>query len=1013
MSRVRLPDGRTVQFPDGLSDEDIEARVRELIDQPAPQPTAPAPDPQIATRGGHVGGRPPADILGVTAEGAARSLMLGTQDVGRGLADIPGMLVDIPNMIANLAPLAAESGINLFLDDEDEISLPRFRTDAGAQLAENVGRIAEAAGVPLVDRSTLSTQEKVISNVNRLATGAIATGGAVAPIASTSRVAQSLASPGLGGLAVDTTAGAGAGLGLAGAEILAPESPIAALFSALAGGLFGAKTAQTAVAPRAAAQTVKSFLPDPDVPPVGDPNLGQRVSRRTADKAATELQGAATDPTQAAARIGERVDAAALGSEPLAPSGVASDDIGLILRERAARGKDPQAFQEQDQIVRDAADERVKGLRDPEARPDAARELVEADVATQRATVAEPVVQARSELDTLRTENTRLTAELETERAGKLASRDTAIAEQKIAKDDAIQSERDLGGEVAGRGDKKVAASEDIAEQVAATKKTAETKKAGLFEEASEAGQGVKVGPEELAADAAAIRDEIGPLAAQDSSLQNIMRDLERLAEKRLEDTGNVDASGNPILQEVEQTVTAADLIEMTPRLSAARKAARRLFRGDVVNRLDRITKNIKGIILREKGVAEPFQKAETNFKEDFAPKFREGVGKTLDKAERAGSPVPATTQGAKFLKPGAGGKEAAQDFKRILGSEGDAAARQFVLADMASVVSGGVINPARLRTWIQNREGLFQAQPALRTEANKVLQDVMNRRGATTTLQRDLERAGAARKVEAAKLQKNIDEVKAKGKLSEKQKQEQIAGLERDAAQVERDIRQNGTRLLLDADPQVAAGKVFSNDDPVTKMGEIVAKLKGDKEALAGWKETVTEHLIDKVAGTNTALAGGGETGPILLAKLQKFFKKNAPTLSKVFDAKEMNALRRAHKILEPLGNLARQTAGGSNTIENARLFQTMEAGLLGVTGNAITTGMIMKRIRVALAFLPPSATQRLVARQWFDPKLAELLLTREVSKIRAPAWSRRLTGLLAAEQFAQKLDQDIAGEE
>ena len=121
------------------------------------------------------------------------------------------------------------------------------------------------------------------------------------------------------------------------------------------------------------------------------------------------------------------------------------------------------------------------------------------------------------------------------------------------------------------------------------------------------------------------------------------------------------------------------------------------------------------------------------------------------------------------------------------------------------------------------------------------------------------------------------------------------------------------------------------------------------------------------------------------------------------------MNALQRAHKILEPLGNLARQTAGGSNTIENAMLFRSMEAGLLASGQSFITTGMIVKRIKVAMEFLPPSATQRLIARQWFDPKLSALLLERNVSKIRAPAWSRSLTGLLAAEQFAQQLDQGI----
>jgi hypothetical protein len=722
--------------------------------------------------------------------------------------------------------------------------------------------------------------------------------------------------------------------------------------------------------------------------------------------AARIAQGRATDPAAASGAVRQKVVEAqqppGILNDPVPTSGLASDDIGLVALERGARLRDPVPFQESDQLLRDVAQERVTGLRDLEADPQAARQAIEGDAAARRLEAEQPVARAREELDTLRADNARLASELETERAARLATQDKAIAEQKIAKETAIESEQALGGEVSGKAGGEVAASERISGLVDEAKALEEATKAGLYKEATRLGKATPVDPMQFAESARAVKAEISQLAQQDSSLNNILSDLDRLAP--------LDAKGNLIAEAVKET-TVADLIAMRPRFSAARAAAMRLKRGDVTERLDELNSGIKATLddLAEGGdeAALAWQAAEKNFKENFAPKFREGVGRELDAAKRTGRPVEPSAVGAKLLKPGAGGKEAAQDFKRILGEKGDAAAREFVLADMAKVVGAdGRINPARLRTWIASREGMFQAQPKLRVEANRVLQDVINKRGTTTNLQRELERAVAVRTGTAASLQKEINVVKNDSRLSEAQKKTKIAELERNVVAVERDIQRSAAALLLDTDPKIAARKVFSRDDPRGAMRQIVHKLKGDKEAAAGWKRAVVEHMIDKVTGTNTTLVKGGPEGPVQLAALQKFFSDNERTLAQVFTGPgEMNSLRRAHKILEPLGNLSRQATIGSQTIENQQLWNSMEAGLLVVTGNAITTGMIMKRIRVVLSLLPEKRRSvRLIQRMFFDPDLAVLLLERNVNTIKGPAWNRKLTGLIGAEHFALK---------
>src|SRR3990167_7851632 len=402
-------------------------------------------------------------------------------------------------------------------------------------------------------------------------------------------------------------------------------------------------------------------------------------------------------------------------------------------------------------------------------------------------------------------------------------------------------------------------------------------------------------------------------------------------------------------------------------------------------------------------------QEAVRSTREDFAPKFSQGEGGRLrrdiqrDDLSRSGTPPTATA--GRFLKTGPGGKEVAADLDRILkGSkseaEGRAAARDYVLADMAKVVgSNDKINPNRLRAWIANREGMFSSMPGLKDEATATLRDVVNKRAASTALQRDLEKAVAERRASVVTSRREIETIKADNKLTESQKQRKVAEAKRAQAEVERDIQREATSLLIDADPVKAAKAVFSHRDPETAMKEIVAKLARDPEAAAGWKSAVVEEMVDRVTNANLGLTSGPD-GPVSAAKLVKFIDGHERTLAAVFSAPgEMNALRRAQRILEPLAKRQLQATVGSATAERDRSWGMMEAAVLAATGNAITTGMIMKRIRVAIGLLPNSddEVKALVNRMFLDPELAQHLLTRNVRDVRSAPWNAKLNRLLA----------------
>jgi hypothetical protein len=149
----------------------------------------------------------------------------------------------------------------------------------------------------------------------------------------------------------------------------------------------------------------------------------------------------------------------------------------------------------------------------------------------------------------------------------------------------------------------------------------------------------------------------------------------------------------------------------------------------------------------------------------------------------------------------------------------------------------------------------------------------------------------------------------------------------------------------------------------------------------------------------------------------LQKLFKKHEAALAKVFNGPdEMNTLRRAHKMLAHLTNLSRRATVGSPALENKQFADSLEATILAATGNAITTGMIMKRVKTVMNLVPGlkemtmgAKMDKLIGRMWFDPDLAMTLLTRDVKELQGPRWNAALNRLLGAAEFGRE-DQETS---
>lgn len=216
-----------------------------------------------------------------------------------------------------------------------------------------------------------------------------------------------------------------------------------------------------------------------------------------------------------------------------------------------------------------------------------------------------------------------------------------------------------------------------------------------------------------------------------------------------------------------------------------------------------------------------------------------------------------------------------------------------------------------------------------------------------------------------------------------------------------ERDLRNVAKRIL--------GGGDFGSDQLMRDINEVV---QSSPDAARAWRAAVSDVLAQRVQTT--------KEGVVSLAALDRTFRQHEKALGEIYSPDDMDTLRRAHDMLRPLQNLAQGVRSGSQTQDNQSLTRLLDAAILAATGNAITTGMIMTRVRRAADLMARNLgleekttsykVQKLIDRMWFDPDLARHLLERPVEEGTGPLWNGRLQRLLAGTHFAR--DQ-VSGED
>lgn len=903
-----------------------------------------------------------------------RGLKIGTQGSARGIADLLGAPVDLMTAGMNLPMATAD-----FIASKFGGSVPyRIRNPVGGSdhIADTASRVAGVFGYEPVEPQGL--KEELAYNANRFGVNALASAYGLSRAAATrgtelltetmpkwydAILRPYLASPAKA-VASDAAAGVGAGVGLTATQQL-PDSvrnkgdgavgTIADYIAMLVGGVGAGTTANLALnGPQNVVNSFKGRMTATDVPL--DPETRLPVNNRVADQAARFAQSTAIDPEAAAQSIVRRSAESTAEGLPLPTTGLISDDIGLQMLERGLRTKNSTGSILTDPHL-DAATkaEFSFGARDNKLR-DAAVDKVNA-----LAGDGNPQTFVDRAGEVAQTRIDRANRQLDNARG---RERGVQMALQEPA--------NDLTENI-GQGNR---ASQQIDRMYRDTRTAERNQSRALYNDSALVAAEVPGNPLRQ------IAEQIQELDTAAAPIDPAIRKyVERFAGVR-----GTDEAGNPTRSgglDQNAPITMREVNAIRAELEADIKA--NMTNAEVVTRL----RSIKDVVnryageLAERGddsAAAAARAAETNYSERIAPNFRQGAGGRMDtklKNDPQRQNLPASNTAAEFLTT----PEDAADLQRIASLRGNqqetaANARTWLFDRLAQtgVADNGRIDGAKLARWRNVNADIIEQVPGLRAEVDRMVADAQR---------------GAQLSTDAANVTRTADQ---------------------NATRVMRDVEQGPLGKIRGASPENAAKSIFSSANPERTAQELVETVGKNPEALRGLKAAVADHFAGRVSGVSPANVSDG-TQNINYASLVKEFEKNERVLAQIYTPEEMNTLRQAQKLLEPLAKRQGQATTGSVTAEsNLSAWRALEAGLKLKFG-MLKGGGIMRSLKLAtdsLGFNETDQANRLVARMMFDPDLAAHLLTRNVEDAGSPAWNRQLQKLIRVEQSARDINDE-----
>lgn len=949
LSDQQLADALHRRFYSDMPREQFDAKI--AVAQPVPQHSAAAP---IAD--GPSPAQPPAP---------ENPLRAGVQGAGRSLADLAGFAPDVVNMGANTA-LAGVDAAARALGGSVSFRFPMVSD----KIAQTGADIAGLFGGGAMDPDAMSAREKMAYNVNRFGGQAVLGGAGLARAAA--RRAPELAAPDAGpkmfdnllrpylerpgkALVGDTAAGASAGAALTGSQELIPEDArkvgggtvgTLADFVAMLTGAVSAGTAMEAVTRTPLAVVREVRGAMPARGVALDPETKLPITNSVADAAARHVQGQAIDPAEAAAAIRRNVAEFDAEGLPIPTTGLISEDTGLAALERGNRVR-----QSTGSVLTDPkTDPREKARYSFGERDTALRDKAVEEVQSLRPDGADPeaFVQRAGDVRQARIDASRRVAD----RAG---GRERAVQTARETEAANLRANEGQGA----------AASANIDETYRNTRAAELQRNRDLYNDPELTAAQVPEAPMTGVADRLHAADDAR------APLDPVVRKyVDRFR------TADIDPDAPPVDAPPPFTM------EMANRNIAEleKDIADNLANGAVVRQLRefKTTAQRYADTLADEG--NPAAQAATqNYAQRVAPNFREGAGGKLDerlKSDRSGySTRPSDTAETFLTRP-----EDAADLMRIAqlgGNEAQTAAnaRTWLLDKLArtGVIKGDVIDPERLARWRNVNQGILDEVPGLGAEVNQMVRQA----------QRGERLADAATR--------------------------EVGVAQRQVADTVQEVDRGPLGMVAGKSPDKAVASVFASGNPRAAMRELRTTVGRNPDAERGLRAAVADFFEARVSSVNPANVSEGNT-QVGFARLVKEFDKNADVLAEVYSPEQMNALRRAQRVLEPLTQRSGQATTGSITAENSEMvWRSLRLGLYAYYGSHLKAGGAAARLKdIAKTVFGGGEVEqanRLVARMLFDPELAAHLLTRKVADVGTPAWNSRLQKIIRRTEVGKEV--------
>lgn len=881
-----------------------------------------------------------------------RNLMLGTQAVGRGLAETAATLPNLAGAALNLPLMAAD----MVADKAFGSRVPfRFNQNYGEGLANATEAVVNAAGVPTFEPETRG--EKFAYNVGNYGTQGLVGGFGLAKIgelfgaAAKPVIGDRFIRPYLQGdtakvVAGDAVSGGGAGAALTASQEAPQEirdagggvvGPLLDYLAMTMGGV-GANVVRDVATgtPPAIVRGIRNSMADRRMPL--DPETGMPFTRGQTEEAARRFQGRASDPAKAAGALREGTDYYNSEGLPMPTSGLMSGDIGLIGQENAARTRLG-----------------TRSLVGEDGPPDARANFnfAERDAALKNRAISEV-----ESLSPVGSDPAAFTGGVKDVLDDRLAQRTGQANTARTAATDAANAEAGLAANINRSRGQDVAASTAIDQTVRETRNAEVRQKNALYNNPELTAAEVPVDP---------MRQTAGELGAADTPAAP----LAPVVRKYVDRFGAID-EGTPItMREVN-----ANRAEIEADIAA------NLDNGEIVRQLREMKATVNRyadeLAATDGPAAEAAAAANANYRERFQPNFRQGAGGQFDRAlktERAGgTPVRPSETAETFLTS----PEGTADLMRIAALRGNEQAtaqqaRTWLFDQLArkSVTQDGRLNPNGLANWQTDNRALLRNIPGLDDEVTQLLVQARNGRALSDTT------TAALREAETRlRGQEGFNRSSTVGKVGS-------------------------------SDPERAVATALTAADRPKAMREIVGTIGFNREARAGLKNAVSSYLIKNVqTDTSTIKVNPGRVFDENRAALAEVF--DPEEMNRLQRAQKLVAPLAKRYTGATVGSQTAERTGSEAWLPVEAItklyFGMLKGG--GIISNA-------KKVAGALSGGQDRAVQRIVDLAQFDPESAQQLLTMKTAKPDSPTYNAALQKLIKRNELLIGLSDDDGEEE